>query len=71
MIEDLPELDRLERLKVDIDARLASLWLVITEPGTTLAEVMQDEQVAEAVGAAVRAAYAWGHLHGRRQKETE
>ena len=71
MTEDLPELDRLERLKVDIDARLTPLWLVITEPGTTLAEVMQDERVAEAVGASIRAAYAWGHLHGRRQKEKE
>lgn len=60
--------ERLERLAIDIDTRLTTLWLVITEPDSVLADAMgNDEGVRNALGACLRAAYSQGYSDALRE----
>ena len=57
--DDAARAARLERLTVDIDTRIADLWALAWSG--VLARTLDDEEVAGAVGAMVRAAYGLGY----------
>jgi hypothetical protein len=49
-------------LEVDVDVRLAALWALVWERDTALAQAMdEDQDLADAVGSALRAAYGRGY----------
>lgn len=53
------ENERLQRLQLDIDLRLAHIWAQIP--------VMNDEKERDFVGHLLRAAYAVGYSHAHRE----
>lgn len=53
--------ERLQALEVDVDTRLADLWAMAWDEDTKIADALEDEDVARAVGHMVRAAYGRGY----------
>lgn len=59
---DHAKAERLAGLEADVDARLAELWLMAWERGTSIAEAMGlSQDLADQVGALLRAAYGRGY----------
>lgn len=59
-----PELDRFDRLSVDVDTRLADIWAMAWDRETLIGVLMDDNPLlAESVGKLMRAAYGAGYCH--------
>lgn len=68
MLTDVPELTQAGRLAVDVDLRLATVWMLGLEPSTHLADALgRDETLRTTVGAMLRAAYFQGYSDALRE----
>jgi len=53
--------ERRQRLAIDVDTRMSEIWATVWGERSVLLPVLQDDVKREALGAALRAAYALGY----------